>query len=63
MAMAYLNNDANDHVKMWNVNGAGNYTISVTDSKGQIYELNNGGYIDAFGTNNPVPMVHIRGRK
>lgn len=44
------------------VNGP-NWHKYVVDEHGQIYELNDRGYIDAIGTKNPVGRVHIPGRK
>ncbi len=43
--------------------GGPNWHKYVTDEHGQIYELNDRGYVEAFGTNNPEGRVHIRGRK
>jgi hypothetical protein len=34
----------------------------TTDKHGQVYELNDRGYVDAFGTQNPIPGVHIAAR-
>jgi len=39
-----------------------NWHKYLTDVHGQIYELNDRGYIAAFGTNNPIGTVHIPSR-
>ena len=43
--------------------GGPNWHKYVVDEHGQIYELNDRGYIGAFGTNNPIGRLHIPGRK
>jgi hypothetical protein len=35
----------------------------VVDEHGQHWQLNDRGYVDAEGTNNPIPRVHIPGRR
>ena len=36
--MTYLNNTADDHVKIWTVNGAGNYSITGEYAAGLLVE-------------------------
>ena len=43
--------------------GGPNWHKYITDKHGQIYELNDRGYVEAFGTNNPIERVHIPGRQ